>query len=285
MPPGLTSDTHRGQVFYLSPEALVALKKDASPANTTHSDESTPKWISTNDAVSALLWRTVMAVQHPIETLASDPISAFAIAIDGRIRTDPPVHPRTLGCFLEYVGLELPIRKMLETYSLADIAVEIRKAVTKAHKNWTDDVVTLVDGLKDVDRIIPKAFTDVPGYHCIQSSVSHPRSTHSSFLTSTLNAGRTTTRGCDNVLLTPLQWTKLPIYDFSWGELLGNKIQAMRCPDVGVINGLQIPFPPLPDGGLEVLIGVEQNQLSRLLHDPVFTKYAVPRSPCEAGSQ
>jgi len=196
MPPGLTSATHRGQVFYLSAEALVTLKKDASPANVTHSDEDTPKWVSTNDAVSALLWRTVMAVQHPIETLASNPISAFAIAIDGRIRTDPPVHPRTLGCFLEYVGLELPIREMLETYSLADIAVEIRKAVTKAHKGWTDDVVTLVDGLKDVDRLIPKAFTDVPGYHCIQSSVSHtgPGTTHSSFPQSISNTCRTSQR-------------------------------------------------------------------------------------------
>lgn len=167
----MISDTHKGQVFYLSPTALMALKKDASPIHATHTDDNTPEWISTNDAVSALLWRTVMAVQHPVETLGSNPISSFAIAIDGRSRTDPPVHPKTLGCFLEYVGVEMRIKNMLSC-NLADIAVEIRKAILKADKNWTDDIITLVDTLPDVDRIIAKAFTDVPGYHCVQSSVS-----------------------------------------------------------------------------------------------------------------
>lgn len=66
----------------------------------------------------------------------------------------------------------MPTRKIL-TGNLADIAVEIRKAVLKADKGWTDDVVTLVDGVEDVDRVIPAAFTDVPGYNCVQSSVSH----------------------------------------------------------------------------------------------------------------
>lgn len=138
----------------------------------THRDENTPKWISNNDPVSALLCRTVMAAQHPVESLGSNPISSFAIAIDGCSRTDPPVQPRTIGCFLEYVSVEMPTRKIL-TGNLADIAVEIRKAVLKADKGWTDDVVTLVDGVEDVDRVIPATFTDVPGYNCVQSSVSH----------------------------------------------------------------------------------------------------------------
>lgn len=172
-PPKMTSETHRGQIFYFSSEALAALKADASPDKVTNPSPSDPKWISTNDALSALLWRTVMAVQNPIESLGdADPISAFAIAIDGRSRTDPPVHPRTLGCFLEYVGVEMPIRKML-TCELADIAVEVRKSVAKADKNYSDDVIALVDKLEDVDRIIPKAFTDVPGFNCVQTSVSN----------------------------------------------------------------------------------------------------------------
>ncbi|KAL1879722.1 hypothetical protein Daus18300_001559 [Diaporthe australafricana] len=61
------------------------------------------------------------------------------MAIDGRFRTDPPVHPRTMGCFLEYVAVEMPIRKIL-TYELADIALEIRKSVMRANKNWTDEI-------------------------------------------------------------------------------------------------------------------------------------------------
>lgn len=48
---------------------------------------------------------------------------------------------------------------------------------------------------------------------------------------------------------------------------------------MGVINGLQIPFPPLglPEGGLEVLVGVEESCLDRLLHEPLWAKYATLR--------
>lgn len=53
-PPKMLSDAHRGLVFYFSPEALTELKAEASPANAT--DKTDQKWVSTNDALSALLW-------------------------------------------------------------------------------------------------------------------------------------------------------------------------------------------------------------------------------------
>lgn len=99
VPPKLLSPTHRGQIFYFSPAALKALKAEAAPDRATVSSDQS--WISTNDALSALLWRTLMAVQSPLETLDGDPVSVLSIAIDGRQRTDPPVHPETQGCFLE----------------------------------------------------------------------------------------------------------------------------------------------------------------------------------------
>lgn len=73
---------------------LNALKAEAAPGNATNPSPSDPGYTSTNDALSALLWRTVMAVQNPVESLgaAADPVSAFALAIDGRSRTNPPVH-------------------------------------------------------------------------------------------------------------------------------------------------------------------------------------------------
>ncbi|KAK2743955.1 hypothetical protein FQN55_007004 [Onygenales sp. PD_40] len=96
-PPKMLSPSHRGQVFYFSPESLAVLKAEAFPVNTTRpSDQS---WISTNDALSALLWRTVMAAQSPLENLAGDPVSIFNIAIDGRQRTDPKSAPGYFGMF------------------------------------------------------------------------------------------------------------------------------------------------------------------------------------------
>lgn len=238
-PPKMLSDAHRGQVFYFSPSALAALKTEAAPKDASDASDS---WISTNDALSALLWRTVMAIQNPVESLGeADPVFSFAIAIDGRPRTDPPVHPRTMGCFLEYVAVEMPIRKML-TCELAEIAVEIRRAISRADKDWTDDIVTLVDGLEDVDRLVVKAFTDVPGFNCVQTS-----------------------------------WINFKLYDLDWGQALGNRIRAVRSPSVGVINGLQVILPALPDGGIEVLVGVEQSCLEKLLVEPLWNKFATAR--------
>ncbi|KAJ5971521.1 Transferase [Penicillium vulpinum] len=239
-PPKMTSLSHRGQVFYFSPESLVALKADASPANAT--EPSSQKWISTNDALAALLWRTVMAVQSPLETLEGDPVSVYNIAIDGRQRTDPKIHPDTLGCFLEYVAVSLPVRKILSTLNLADLATEIRKAILRADDQFTDDVVALVDQLEDVDRLAPTAFLDVPGFNCVLTS-----------------------------------WVNFKLYGLEWGPLLGNNIEAVRVPHLGCINGCQVVLPVLPNGGMEILVGVEGSSLDRLLNDPLFTKYGVAR--------
>ncbi|KAK3313995.1 trichothecene 3-o-acetyltransferase [Apodospora peruviana] len=239
-PPKMLSASHRGQIFYFSKESLAALKAEAAPANA--SDPTDQTWISTNDALSALLWRTVMAVQSPLDTLQGDPVSVFNIAIDGRLRTDPPVHPRTVGCFLEYVAVSAPIRDMLSSLKLADLAVMIRKALLKADNQFTDDVTALVEKLEDVDRLVATAFLDVPGYNCVQTS-----------------------------------WTNFELYGLDWGAALGGAIQAVRSPSVGILNGLQVVLPVLPDGGMEILVGVEESCLNRLLHEPLWVKFAKAR--------
>lgn len=241
MPPKMTSLNHRGQVYYFSPESLAALKEDASPANATKPTDQS--WISTNDALSALLWRTVMTVQNPVEKLEGDPMSVFNIALDGRQRTNPKIHPETLGCFLEWVAPSVSIREMLTTLNIADLAVLIRKALLRANNEFTDDVAALVDSLEDVDRLVATAFLDVPGNNCVQSS-----------------------------------WLGFELYGIQWGPLLGHQIQSVRLPHLGVINGAQLVLPKLPNGGMEILIGVEANCLDLLLKDPLFNKYGVART-------
>ncbi|GFF75243.1 shikimate O-hydroxycinnamoyltransferase [Aspergillus udagawae] len=239
-PPKMMSPNHRGQVFYFSKDSLKSLKAEASPANATEFHGQ--QWVSTNDALSALLWRTLMAVQNPLETLKGDPTSVFNIAIDGRLRTNPKVHPQTLGCFMEYIAVSAPVRKILSTLKIADLAVMIRKAILNADEEWTDDTIALEEQLEDVDRLVATAFLDVPGFNCLLSS-----------------------------------WVKFDLYGLEWGPVLGDRIEAVRTPHVGVVNGLQVVLPRLPDGGLEVLVGVEGNCLDRLLKDPLFTKFAVAR--------
>ncbi|KAI1398984.1 transferase family-domain-containing protein [Hypoxylon fuscum] len=235
-PPKMVSKEHAGQVFYFSPENLAKLKADASPANAT--EPTDVAFVSTNDAISALMWRSVMAAQFPIEELKEDPTSIFNIAIDGRARTDPKVHPRVLGNWLGWVAQQMSIRKMLTTASLADIAAVIRKAMLGLNDQYVDDVSTLFENVVDVNRVVATAFLDVPGYNCVQTS-----------------------------------WINLDLYGLDWGKAFASKILAVRSPDIGIINGGCAVLPSLPNGGIEMLLGVEDKVLPRLLKDPVLAKY------------
>ncbi|RAH53551.1 hypothetical protein BO85DRAFT_381186 [Aspergillus piperis CBS 112811] len=243
LPPKMLAKNHRAQVFYFSLEALAALKMDASPKNA--SEPTDVPWISTNDALSALLWRTVMAVQWPLETLENvnqDQESFFNVALNGRLRTDPPVHPNTLGCFLEYIGVSMPVRKMLTSAHLADLAVLIRKALHRVSNQHTDDVISLIEQLDDIRKIFPASLVDLPGFNCMLTS-----------------------------------WVDFALYNLDWGTLLGGHIESVRAPHVGVINGLQVVLPNPREGGMEVLVGVADGCLERLLNDPLWMKYAVAR--------
>ncbi|KAI0521976.1 transferase family-domain-containing protein [Xylaria bambusicola] len=238
-PPKMISRDHVGQVFRLNAEQLAALKADAAPKNAAN--PSDVPYISTNDALSALMWRSVMAAQFPLEELEGDPTSIFNIAVDGRPRTDPPVHPRTLGNWLGWVAPQMPIRQMLSRDTVADPAVAIRKAVSKLNDQYVDSLSTLFENVVDVNRVVATAFLDVPGFNCVQTS-----------------------------------WINLGVYGLDWGKTLGGKIQAVRSPDVGVINGGSLVLPALPGGGIELIIGVESKCLPRLMKDPLLAKYATP---------
>ncbi|KIL86205.1 hypothetical protein FAVG1_10602 [Fusarium avenaceum] len=241
--PAMLSSTFRGQVFYFSPSSLQALKSKASPINVTKSTDQ--KWISTNDAFSALMWRTAIAVQAPIDSLndTEDPLSVFNIAADGRKRTEPPVHPETLGCFLQYISVSATVREILGSLSLADLAVLIRREVLlRLNNQFTDDVVTLINELEDVTRLVPTAFLDVLGKNSVQTS-----------------------------------WAEFDLATVEWGHLLGNRVEAIRCPNTGILPGCHVVLPTLPDGGIEVVFGTEGELLQKVLEDPLWMEFAEPR--------
>ncbi|KAF9779697.1 hypothetical protein IL306_001293 [Fusarium sp. DS 682] len=242
--PAMLSTTFRGQVFYFSPSALAFLKAEASPVHATKPTDQ--QWISTNDAFSALMWRTAVAVQAPISSLNDDenPHSVFNIAVDGRKRTDPLVHPQTLGCFLQYISVSAPIREILSTLSLADLAVLIREEMLlRLNSQFTDDVVTLIDQLEDVTRLVPTAFLDVLGKTSVQTS-----------------------------------WAEFDLATVEWGPLLGDRIESIRCPNTGILPGCHVVLPTLPDGGVEVVFGTEGELLEKVLEDPLWMKFAEPRA-------
>ncbi|KAF6808617.1 enoyl- hydratase isomerase family [Colletotrichum plurivorum] len=235
-----TTDGHVGQIFYLSEDSLRRLKQDSQPQTGDGS------YVSTNDALSALTWRSIMAAQFDASQLDGSEISVYNIAINGRGRSRPPIHPEAMGSFLGFLQVELPIKKILEADNLADLSLQIRKAVIAMDKDFEgafiNDVVELVNNQSDLGTLIATSFLDVPGRNCAQTS-----------------------------------WEKFQMYDLDWGKALGGKIAAIRSPSCGILNGMQIMYPRHPDGGREILVGVYENCLEKLSNDPVWTRYAERR--------
>ncbi|KAF4778552.1 hypothetical protein HER10_EVM0006847 [Colletotrichum scovillei] len=235
-----TTDGHIGQIFYLSPESLKRLKKDAQP----QTDDGS--YVSTNDALSALIWRSIMAAQFDAVQLDGSEKSVFNIAIDGRRRSQPLIHPEAMGSFLGFIQVELPIKEILESDSLAALSLLIRRAIitmdTKFSGSFINDVIQLVNNQNDLGALIPTSFLDVPGQNCAQTS-----------------------------------WEKFKMYDLDWGHALGGKIAAIRSPSCGILNGMQIMYPQHPDGGREMLVGIYESCLEKLCNDPTWTRYAKRR--------
>ncbi|KEQ90364.1 hypothetical protein AUEXF2481DRAFT_48784 [Aureobasidium subglaciale EXF-2481] len=139
LPPALTGAKHHAHVFRFSPDAIKALKDECAPSNVRllknqASVTPLPGFISTNDALTALLWRSVQLAEH------ADPSS---IAAD-----------KTSICQV----------------SLADLAVMIRMAVNKCGKSYHDELAHYIENMDNVNCLAGSAFLDMPGANMLQSN-------------------------------------------------------------------------------------------------------------------
>ena len=65
------------------------------------------------------------------------------------------------------------------------------------------------------------------------------------------------------------------LYELDWGRELGrpDRVRVLKQPSTGGVGGVAI-FPRLPDGGLEVILGLEVGTMKRLRTDGEFLKFA-----------
>lgn len=246
-PPKLSSPIHHGHVFYFSPEKIQALKEAVSPANAKlfkTSEDPIPSYISTNDALTALIWRCTMSAQTSGDDKEkpSGP-SILGLALDGRRRAGQPIHKHTLGNILGFAPAIMDIQSIIEdeNASLADLAICIRRAVDKSKDVYLDNLGALVERVDNVSRLVPTIFLDMPGNHALLSS-----------------------------------WREFPMYDLQWGPALGGQVKAVRPPAVGITHSMHVVLPDRAEAGpgIEVFVGTENSAMENLLKSPLWREYA-----------
>ncbi len=251
MPPGLTQVPHHANVFRFSPEAIKALKDECAPANVRllKGKANLPAFVSTNDALTALSWRSVQRAEQAGHAgnaaQPADAVSIVAVSLDTRRRTHVPIHPHTLGNMCGYAATSLPFSQLLSSTesSLADLACLVRMAVDKFGDSYHDELAHYIERMDDVNRLAGTAFLDLPASNVLQSN-----------------------------------WSEFDYYGIQWGPAFGNTIKAVRFPAGGVCAGFQIvmPSPPpnTPIGTVEVLTDLSEAAWEHLKADETWNRYA-----------
>ena len=128
---------------------------------------------------------------------------------------------------------------------LADIALLIRVSTDKIDANYIDSLIAMIDGVSGpaAQLLLPLSFTDV-----LRSCA---------ILTSWVGFGG--------------------MYGFDWGGALGGRCERVRTVEGGMFNGMQVLLPELPvemGGGVEVVVGLEEDAMERLKGDSLWREFA-----------
>ena len=243
-PPPFATIPLQVEVFHISPASIKALKAAATPIVETETHAKEPLWVSTNDAVSALIWRSLIVVTYEGTEYKDEPLSCCQVAVNGRLKMEPPLPPDYFGCALMFGTNYLPISSVLVPGSLPTMALMIRQSIMKVTAPYIESVIATIRNVPDYRRFIPTSFVDLLGRDTVQTS-----------------------------------WSAFPLYAYDWGQALGGKCERVRAPKLGMFNGLQTILPALPEsqgGGFEVMIGLEPHVMEKLKRDPLWSEYCKP---------
>ncbi len=215
--------------FRFSALKLAQLKIEASK-------ECPPdSWITTNDAVSALLWKAITKARSTHLNISDNTI--LLRAINGRRLLKPQISEAFLGNTVLCASVNLPIKDLVQRRSISAIALEIRKATLQINDFFIRSLATLIRNEPDKRTI---------GY-----DTKHPER---DFVVSS--------------------WAALPAYpEGGFGDSLGMP-EIVRRPRLTPCEGLAYLMPKDPGGNIDLAIALRESDLERLKTDADWMSYA-----------
>lgn len=234
-------------ILFFADDKLERLKAMVSEQLQKTGDAAS--WVSTNDALCALIWASVTAARAAGNTRSSQPYTLFAMAVDGRNRLNPPVSPA-------YTGNVILVSKAVDMYesfaataeqpeALARAAQLIRASVQAIDDSSIRDVIAMVQGVDDIGRLCPSGYSS-----------------------NLRNLGTSS-------------WSRQDYYGLEWGHSLGGRCQRLRWRKLRS-DGLFVIFPRIPSGlqtvygsaGLEICLALQKDTMAVLKKSELFGNYA-----------
>lgn len=144
-----------GRVFTFSSEQLSELKSSVA-AHIANDDRDTVPYISTNDALSALLWHAITRAR--LSSFSPTMISSqLTLPVNVRNKLSSPIPPTYFGAANVLVPVLLPVEVLASSTSDPEVIVStakaIRRAMMRIDDGYLQEVITLANAQEDVRNV------------------------------------------------------------------------------------------------------------------------------------
>ena len=242
--------------FHISSDSLRALKEAASPSlspsdvglpnSQPHSSSEKVTYISTHDAIAALIWRSILLARSRAGIISNNTLSQFCQAIDCRSR----------------MGLPQPY------HGNAFYGILTSLDITQFAPPSDAPDTSRIPGLQAAARAIRSELMDATAEK-FRDLLGFVERTEKDFLTRF-----TVVESLQLKSMFLISYFGFEMHELDFGDALGGHIAAFRVPSQGIAPGMPIVLPRLPDGSCEFIINEQEEVMRRLAEDKVFAKFA-----------
>ncbi len=249
--------------FHISSDSIRALKKAASSSspsssafsavnisNPPENKETHPSdqaaSISTNDAIAALIWRSIMVARHRAGILSGDATTHFCQAVDCRTRLGLPEPYFGNAIYGIKTSLALPhLAFAPESFDGAQIpGLQVAARAIRAEVN-----AVTADKFRDLLGFVERTDTEVLTRLSVLDDLS-----------------------VGSILF--VSYFRFEMHELDFGEALGGKMEAFRLPSRGLLPGMPVVLPRLPDGSCEFVINEQEKVMEFFAEDDLFRRFA-----------
>ena len=220
--------TYQWAYFDFTSDKLAELKQRAN-------QKSLPgTWITSDDVVTALLWRAITRVRSP--NLDMSLSSTLVRAANLRGKLSPPLPVSFLANCVVGLFTDAKLSNLIDDMEVGDVALLLRQNINAVDDYFTRSYISFLRSLKDKGSITFAGKNPDRDY-CMSS------------------------------------WGSWPIYGNDFGNGLG-KPEFVRRPRLKEMEGLGFVMPKEEDGRLAVAVSMKEEDMRKLRHDEELMRYA-----------
>ena len=227
-------------VLFFSKSKLAELK---SIASARESGQDRDAYISTNDALCALIGCCILSAGDQQICAMSNRIRSIGLVVGMRRALDPPLPENYIGNVMVFAGVHVPTQAMNPTPAmLSEVAYGLRDQIKQCKEPYFRKVIAALSSVEDLSRV-----TTTP------PSANEDRIAFSS-------------------------WVSQKFYDINWGDAVGVRIERLRPsshPRVSlVMPELSAPSFSGDECGLEVVLNLKREEIERLKQNELIMRFA-----------